>query len=48
MQFQNFFNIETNKRMKIHEKKCIIEAIVKKKRLQKALQIDKKVKYGAQ
>ena len=29
-------------------KKCIIEAIVKKKGCKKALQIDKKVKYGAQ
>ena len=29
------FNLETNKRMKIHEKKCIIEAIVTKKGFKK-------------
>ena len=29
-------------------KKCIIEAFATKKKLQKALKIDKKVKYGAQ
>ena len=28
-------------------KKCIIEAFITKKRLQKALKTDKKVKYGA-
>jgi hypothetical protein len=44
MQFQKNFNLETNKRMKIHENKCITEANVTKK----ALKIDKKVKYGAQ
>ena len=38
------FNLENNKRMKIHENKCIVEANVTKK----ALKIDKKVKYGAQ
>ena len=47
-QFQTFFNLETNKRMKIHEKKSIIEAIVTKKAVKSIENRKKRVKYGAQ
>ena len=45
--FKTFFNLESNIRMKMHEK-MHYWSNYNEKRLPKALKIDKKVKFGAQ